>query len=146
MTTATLFTMVWFHTLVLFLPLSMVLLYWRPGLWHHLLSIFLGIVTGLIGLRSDEVQFPALLLIIFGLFLGFSKPQGAWRWAIFLSVWIPIFEIASIVVEGTYENLLSQGIFSFIAIIPAMIGTYAGVVIQAKVHREEKAAGSVSNF
>ena len=74
-----LFTMVWFHTLVLFLPLSMFLLYRWPSLWHHLLAIFLGIITGLIDLRSDEVQFPALLLIIFGFFLGFSQPTRAWR-------------------------------------------------------------------
>lgn len=139
-----LFTMIWFHSLVLFLPLSMFLLYKWPKLWHHLLAIFLGIITGLIDLQSDEIQLPALLLIIFGFFLGFGQPKGAWIWAIFLSIWIPAFEMASIISQGTYEKLFDQGIFSFIAIIPAMIGAYAGVIIQASVRSGEN-AGPTTN-
>ena len=134
-----LFTMTWFHTLVLFLPLAMVLLYKWPKLWHNLLSIFLGIIIGLIDLHSDEVQFTVLLLLIFGLFLGFNQPKGAWKWAIMLSIWIPILGIASIIVGGSYEKLFNEGIFSCIAVVPAMIGVYAGVAIQSKVEPPEKA-------
>jgi hypothetical protein len=40
-------------------------------------------------LRTDDPQLPVLLLLTFGLFLGFAQPQAAWRWALVLGLWIP---------------------------------------------------------
>ena len=127
-----LFTMAWFHALVLFLPLSMFLLYKWPKLWHHLLAVFLGLIIAIIDLHSDEVQFSVLMLLAFGFFLGFDEPSRAWRWGMLLAIWIPVMHLASTIVKGSYENFWNEAIFSFIAIVPALIGAYAGRFIRNK--------------
>lgn len=81
----TFFTVIWFNSLVLYLPLSMIIVYKRPALWQLLLSIFLGIIVGILDTKTDEVQFPALLLLVFGFFMGFVQPVRAWKWAFFLA-------------------------------------------------------------
>ena len=124
------FTVLWFNSLVLFLPISMLLLYKWPNLWHLLLSLFLGILTGIFDLRTDEIQFPALLLLVFGFFLGFSQPKSAWRQALMLGIWVPTFEMARIVMEGSMDKFISEGIGSLLALVFAFAGSYAGTLLQ----------------
>ena len=131
------FTVLWFNSLVLFLPISMLLLYKWPDLWHLLLSLFLGILTGIFDLRTDEIQFPALLLLVFGFFLGFSQPKNAWRWALMLGVWVPTFEMARIVMEGSMDKFISEGIGSLLALVFAFAGSYAGTFLQTVIRKKK---------
>ena len=73
------FTVIAFHTIVLFLPFSMMILYRRPKSWNSIFALFLGLVVAFIDLQTDEVQFPSLLLLAFGFFLGFAQPKRAWE-------------------------------------------------------------------
>src|SRR5712691_9745645 len=97
MSTQTLWTVLGFNSLVLVLPVAMLLLWWRPQLWLTMLTLFAGMLTGFIAPRSEELQFPLLLLIAFGFFAGFVQPRHAWRWALLLGIWIPINEIVVLV-------------------------------------------------
>lgn len=125
-----LFTVVMFNSLVLFVPVAMFLLNMRPQLWHYLLALFLGLVIGWIDLRAVEVQPTVLLLLVFGLFLGFAQPRHAWRWALLLAVWIPLGGFVALVVGlRTPAPVEPTALASFIAFIPAFIGTYAGVLV-----------------
>jgi len=124
--------MTWFHLLVYFLPLSIILLYLWPRLWHHLLSIFFGIIAGMIDVQSQEVQLTVLLLLVFGLFMGFNQPVKAWRWGLLLGVFVPLFAISSIIESSAAEKMVNEGVFAAIAIVPAMLGVYIGVLLRSQ--------------
>ena len=137
MTSNILFTMAWFYLLVLFLPLSMILLYWKPHLWQTLLALFLGLLAGIVNVASAEVQLPILLLLIFGFFLGFSEPKRAWRWAILIFIFVPLFPFARLIAVHSFEKILPEGFGSFLAAVPAFIGTYAGVFVKSAATRKQ---------
>jgi hypothetical protein len=130
------FTMTWFHLLVCFLPLSIILLYLWPRLWHHLLSIFFGVIAGMIDVNSQEVQLTVLLLLVFGVFMGFNQPLKAWRWGLLLGVFVPLFAISSILGSSAADKMVTEGVFAAIAIVPAMIGVYVGVLLRSQARSE----------
>ncbi len=131
MPTQTLWTMLGFYSMVLVLPLAMVFLWWNPRLWLSMLVLFAGVVTGFIEPRSEQVQLPILLLIVFGFFAGFVQPRHAWRWALLLAVWVPINEaIVQILGVRTATADVPNVVASLFAFGPAFAGTYLGVLIQ----------------
>jgi hypothetical protein len=140
-----LFTVVVFNSLVLFIPVAMFLLYKRPRLWHYLLALFLGLMIGWIDLRSVEVQPTVLLLLVFGLFLGFAQPRHAWRWAVILAVWIPLGGLVALVAGLRTPAPAEPGVAgSFIAFIPALIGSYCGAFVNWASTRLPKQINSAS--
>jgi hypothetical protein len=121
--------MISFHALVLFFPVAMIVLWRRPNLWPQLLMIFLGVITGLLSLRTDDMGFPVLLLIVFGFFGGFVQPERAWLCACLLAMWVPVTEAlahAASVTQGPPSGILN----SLVAFIPALLGAYLGVFIR----------------
>ena len=125
----TLFTMITFYLMVLSVPVAAFLLFkWLP-LWHLLLALYLGLLVGLTDLRTDDPQLPALLLITFGLFLGFAQPKAAWRWALVLGLWIPVLGLIARA-AGVTNAQFSDVLFSLVALVPALIGAYAGVLVR----------------
>jgi len=117
---------IWFNALLLSVPLMIGVLAWRPALWPHVFSAFLGVVVAIVDSASDEVQFPALLLVVFGLFLGFAHPVRAWRWGVFLGASIPIFAWTSLLFQLGAPHPLAERISSLIAFMPSFIGAYGG--------------------
>lgn len=130
-------TVVGFYLLVLLLPISVILLYRKPNLWHHLFALFLGMLVGYLDLHSDDPQFAVLLLLVFGFFLGYSQTTSAWRWALLLGVWVPLFGILKILYDGTTDRLVSDGFFSILALVPAFIGVYGGVFMKSMIVRTQ---------
>ena len=125
----TLFTVITFNLMILFLPVAALLLFKWPRLWHLLLALYLGLLVGLTDLRTDDPQLPALLLITFGLFLGFAQPTAAWRWALVLGLWIPFLGLIARA-AGVTNAQFSDVLFSLVALVPALIGAYAGVLVR----------------
>ena len=123
-----LFTVIVFNSLVLFLPVAAILLWLKADLWLPLLMIFLGVIIGLSDLRSD-VQLTALLLLTFGFFAGYAKPKYAWVWALLLGIWVPLAEFTALAI-GLKLSYRPDILASAIALVPAFVGAYAGVVIQ----------------
>jgi len=125
----TLFTVIIFNLMILFLPVAAFLLFKWPRVWHLLLALYLGLLVGLTDLRTDDPQLPALLLITFGLFLGFAQPTAAWRWALVLGLWIPFLGLIARA-AGVTNAQFSDVLFSLVALVPALIGAYAGVLVR----------------
>ena len=140
MSNQTLFTVITFNAMILFVPVAAFLLFRWPSLWHLLLALYLGLLTGLTDLRTDDPQLPALLLITFGLFLGFAQPKAAWRWALILGLWVPGLGFISRAAHVTSAPL-SDLLFSFVALVPALIGAYAGVRVNRFSSRAANAGG-----
>jgi hypothetical protein len=90
-----------------------------------LLAVVLGLLTGFIEVLSRDVQLPALMLLASSFFVAFARPRHAWRWALLISVWVPA--------GGLVQWILGSGAAppghagtSFLALIPASLGAYAG--------------------
>lgn len=130
------FTVIIFYSLVLFVPVSALLLLARPKLWHYLLAIFLGMIVGWLDLRSDEVSATILLLLVFGMFLGFAQPRHAWRWALLLAMWVPLGGFFSSALGLTNLPAASPNwLASLVAFIPAFIGAYGGALVSGASRR-----------
>ena len=136
----TLFTVITFNLMILFVPVTAFLLFKWPRLWHLLVALYLGLLVGLTDLRTDDPQLPALLLITFGLFLGFAQPKAAWRWALVLGLWVPALGLVALAARLT-STQLSDVLFSFVALVPALIGAYAGVLVNRFSSRAANTGG-----
>lgn len=129
MSTQTLFTVIAFNTLVLSLPIAALVLWLKPQWWLNLWTLFIGVLIGLMDLRATEVQLTAFLLIAFGFFAGFAQPKNAWRWALLIGIWVPIFGAIASAVRLT--NARGVDVFvAFAAMAFALAGVYAGVIVK----------------
>ena len=142
MHTHLIFTVIGFHTLVVTLPAAALTLYLRPGMVHLALAFFIGLLVGFIDGQGAEIQFTVLLLLTFGLFLGFLWAERPWLTALLLSVWIPVMAIGKILAGAGSENLVSEGLASLMALLPAFAGVYAGRSIRFS---ERKASSHTNN-
>lgn len=129
MTTQTVFTFIALNALVLALPIAALALWLKPQWWLSVLTLFIGVLVGLMDLRTTEVQLTAFLMIAFGFFAGFAQPRRAWRWALMLGVWVPLFGAIASAARLTNARGVDV-IASAAAIAFALIGTYAGVVMK----------------
>lgn len=138
-----LFTIIGFNSLVVIFLAGVVVVYFRPNQFGMMASLFLGWLTGFINLSTSEPQFPVLLLLAFGFFLGFTTPKSAWKQAMLLGVFVPLSQFIWIVVTHQSDLFLSDGVGSLIAFVPAFGGTYLGKII-AGAHRAK--LGSVNGL
>ncbi|QPA32616.1 hypothetical protein [Thermaerobacillus caldiproteolyticus] len=97
--------------------------------WLYSLSITLGALIAITDYNADEPFNAIILLFIFGVFLGGIYPSGAWKFSIALAVFIPIINVLSVIIHGRHDLFISQGIGSFIALIPSVISCYIGAWI-----------------
>ena len=138
-----LFTVIGFNSLAVIFLVGVVVVYFRPNQFGMMASLFLGWLTGFINLGTSEPQFPVLLLLAFGFFLGFTTPKGVWKQAITLGLFVPLSQF--IWIGATHQNglLLSDGVGSLVAFLPAFGGAYLGKFI-AGAHRTK--LGSVNGL
>jgi hypothetical protein len=138
-----LFTIIGFNSLVVIFLAGVVVVYFRPNLFGMMASLFLGWLTGFINLSTSEPQFPVLLLLAFGFFLGFTTPKSVWKQAIVLGLFVPLSQFIWIEVTNQNELFFSDGVGSLISFLPAFGGVYLGKFI-AGVHRAK--LGSVNDL
>ena len=138
-----LFTIIGFNSLVVIFLAGVVVVYFRPNLFGMMASLFLGWLTGFINLSTSEPQFPVLLLLAFGFFLGFTTPKSVWKQAIVLGLFVPLSQFIWIEVTNQNELFFSDGVGSLISFLPAFGGVYLGKFI-AGVHRAK--LGSVNGL
>ena len=134
------FTIVGFHTLVVFLFVAAFLIYFFPRRLYHILALFIGLLVAFIDQQVGDPQFPALLLLAFGLFLGAMQPVQPWRWALLISVWVPLVSMLRILIEERTAAFINEGVFALIALVPAFLGAYAGKMISS--HQQSVSSSS----
>jgi hypothetical protein len=84
-----------------------------------------------VDLHNDEVQATVLVLLIGGGLVGLLAPHRAWRWALVLGLSIVVGDYAApqLHLIARAPEPINWG--SLIALIPAFIGTYAGVGVRS---------------
>lgn len=95
-----------------------------------LLAACCGAFAVSIDLHNSEVQAAALVLVVSGCLLGTIWPSGAWRWAIVLGLSIVIGDYAAPHWHLVAREPEPVNWGAMVALIPAFIGTYAGVGVR----------------
>lgn len=124
-----------FNALVLYLPLSAIVLWRKPGGWLLLQSGFLGFILGWWDMRMTEVSVSVLLLLMFSFFAGYAQPKRPWLFALTLGIWIPIFAFVGrnlgITSPTNTELVTSLMVFAF-----TFVGAYGGALVRRFAPRE----------
>ncbi|HTX19861.1 MAG TPA: hypothetical protein VMG34_14495, partial [Bacteroidota bacterium] len=130
MPTKLLFTMVGFNGLAFLFLAGVVTIYLRPPLFGLMVSLFFGWLAGFINLGTTEPQFPVLLLLLLGFVLGYVVREGEWKYAIVMGAFIPLSQFLWIGATHQSDLLISDGVGSFVAFLPAFGGVYLGKLIR----------------
>jgi hypothetical protein len=120
--------MLTFNSLVLFFLGSVIILWRRPQWWPQLLMVFLGVLSGLMCLRTDDVPVNLFFLVGFGFFGGFAQGNRPWLLALLLGVWAPALSILAHVLGASPDHFNVAG--PFVAFVPAFAGTYLGAFVK----------------
>lgn len=111
---------------------------WRATASCALLALVGGIVIGAIDFNATEPQPAALLVLIFAGLLGFAQPRNAWRWAIIVTLGLPLAHLTLRQLGVQPRDPVSPGEYAtLIALIPAFIGAYGGVLIRHVTQRPQ---------
>jgi hypothetical protein len=95
------------------------------------LAISLGVWIGLVDYRSNEVQNAVLLIVLSTFFFGLIMPRGAWVRAVIIGLGVPAIHYIADWNGLKPPYSVEPGIYaSFLALIPAVIGTYLGVLVR----------------
>ena len=121
-----LITVIGFNTLFVIFVAGIIVVYLRPRHFATVMSLFLGWLTGFINLSTSEPQFPVLLLLAFGFFVGFTHPKGYLKHSLILGVFVPLSQFAWIIAMHRGDAFVQEGLASLFAFVPAFVGTYAG--------------------
>ena len=131
------FTILGFHILVILLGLTLLISHRYKRLLPYCLAIFFGFLTAYLDIHADEVQFTVLLLLAFGIFLGYYERKSVWRWGILLALWIPLFQLARVILESRFQRFIPEGLGSAIAFLPSMVGSYIGSFLRGATKEQE---------
>ncbi len=134
-------TMLEFYLLAAFLPLAAILLLKWPQNWQQILAVFVGLLIAFIDQQANGVHLTVLLLLAFGLLLGFGDPAHPWRLVLIIASWIPLAQMLRLLIERRFGSFLSEGLASFFALVPASAGAFVGVKIRSLAARVRRQGG-----
>lgn len=100
-------------------------------LW--LLTLALGIMIGLLDMRATEVQGTVLLILVASVLPGFARPRWAWLWAITIALCLPLVYLSASLFGYSLHNVKPNVFATLIALIPAFLGAYGGVLLRYMV-------------
>ena len=81
--------------------------------------------------NNDEPQAAVIVIVAFTGLLGFIQPRKAWRWALIVGLGVPIVYLLATALGYHAKSIGEPGWYaSLIALIPAFISTYCGVLLR----------------
>jgi hypothetical protein len=123
-----------------------------------ILTGLMMLVVGYVDLTASEIQAVVLILLVGGFILGALATKRAWVVALLIGLAVPVAEAIALIVGFEPAGIahsravrpdanITYGAAnlweSFIALIPAFVGTYTGVIIRyiIRMLRADNAAG-----
>ncbi len=105
--------------------------HWQFDLLCIAMAVLGGFIAGAVDFRNDEPQAAVLVILVFAGLLGFVQPKKAWRWAIIVGLGVPIVYLIATALGYQSKSVPEPGWYaSLIALIPAFISTYGGVLLR----------------
>ncbi len=101
-----------------------------------LLTVVAGVFVGVADLRSPEVQGPVAILFAAAFFLAAWHPDGAWRRGLMLGLSVPLAHLVAHFSGRVLPYTVENPATTLLAIIPAMLGTMAGMAVSRLRHSD----------
>ena len=96
-----------------------------------------ALMAGLTDFRNDEPQATVIVIAVFAGLLGFIRPRMAWRWALIVGLGVPIVYLLAIALGYQARSAPEPGWYaSLIALIPAFVSAYGGVLLRKVIAAE----------
>jgi len=90
-----------------------------------------GLLAGWVDFNNDEPQAAVLLILLWTAIVGFIQPRKAWRLGLIVALSLPLVYLLGRALGYEPVSWPSPGLYAtLLAIIPALIGTYAGVLLR----------------
>jgi len=94
-----------------------------------ILALCGGIIAGWVDFNNDEPQAAVLVILVATILLGLILPKKAWLWAIIVALCVPgVYLFARSLGYQPVSPPSPAWYASLLALIPAFIGAYAGVL------------------
>jgi hypothetical protein len=94
------------------------------------LALLGSLVVGTIDSHASEVQATLMVMLPITFALGFIQPKRAWLWALIIGLSVPFGYLWLLATGQHYNAPPSNGFTTLIALVPAFIGTYCGVILR----------------
>lgn len=96
-------------------------------------AILLGICVGTISVLADDLLFTALLVLASTMLLGALRPDKPWRWTLLVALFVPLVQLLAFLwmKEKPYRAQVYE---SCLALLPGVVGAYAGALGRGVVH------------
>lgn len=100
----------------------------------YVLAVLFSIAIGYVDTHAktdDNLPFVLLLLLVTFLF-GVAQPKQAWAWALIIGLGVPSAHLIGLLFGYRPPYPVEPNVFiTFIALIPAFIGAYLGVLARS---------------
>ena len=94
------------------------------------LAIIGSVLVGYIDSRATEVQATLMVMLPITFVLGFIEPKRAVLWGLIVGFSIPGSYLVHLAMRQVYAAPPNNGFTTLIALIPALIGTFCGVIFR----------------
>ncbi len=96
-----------------------------------LIALMGGTFAWWVDARNDEPQAAVIVILFFTVILGAIHPRKAWLWAVLVGLCLPVGYLVARSMGYLPANPVEPGWYaSAIALVPAFIGAYAGVLLR----------------
>jgi hypothetical protein len=94
---------------------------------YYVIGLLGGAGVGYVSVRVEDLLLTAVLIGCACMFLGFMRPQRAWRWVVLVPVFIPLGQFLAFKLAGQRITRMDLS-GTFVALIPAIAGAACGAV------------------
>ncbi len=107
---------------------------WQFDMLCLALAVIGGFLAGAVDFNNDEPQAAVIVIVVFAGLLGSIQPRKAWRWALIVGLGVPIVYLIATALGYHAKSVGEPGWYaSLIALIPAFISTYCGVLVRKAI-------------
>lgn len=92
------------------------------------LALLGAVIVGIIDSRATEVYATLMVMLPIVFLLGFIEPKRAALWALIIGLSVPLGFLWHAASGSIYVEPPPNGFFTLIALVPAFIGTFFGVI------------------
>ena len=107
---------------------------WQFDVLCIALAVIGGFLAGAVDFNNDEPQAAVIVIMAFTGLLGLIQPRKAWRWGLIVGLGVPIVYLIATALSYHSKSAGEPGWYaSLIALIPAFISAYCGVLLRTAV-------------
>jgi hypothetical protein len=98
----------------------------KSDIFFYFLAVLLGMAAGLLQITIGDLLVVTIFVVISTLVLGYLRPPSAWRWALVVGIFVPLFQLAAYLLV-TQRPYRAQVWGSLLGLVTAVAGAYLGV-------------------